>query len=67
LVDTGNGIVEHGTVAPIAVDHAHLPDLFNAVDIAADEKGFEVFFNGGVHRFKSLGERRTAQAVEAVI
>jgi len=64
LIDAGNRVVEHRTVAPIAMDHRHLPDLFDAIDIPADQERLEVAFDGRLHRKHALRERGTAKPVE---
>ena len=63
-IDAGNRVVEDGAVAPVSIDHTHLPDVFNAVDVASDEKGFDVSFKGGVNGMETLRERGAPEAVE---
>ena len=47
LIHAGDGIVEHRTVAPIAVHHGHLPDLFDPRNLAPDEERFQMVLDGG--------------------
>ena len=56
-IHTTDRVVEHGSVAPIAVDHRHLPDFFDAVYVAADEAGLEVLFDGHVYGVEALDKR----------
>ena len=63
-IHAGDRVVEYGTVAPVPVDHGHLPDVFDAVDVASDEKRFQVFFEGGMYGVKSLRKRGAAETVE---
>ena len=64
LVDAGDGVVEHGTIAPVTVHHRHIPNLFNAVDIAPEQEGFQVALDGGCDGEDALGEGGAAQAVQ---
>ncbi len=45
--------------------HRHLPDFFNPVNVPAHQKGFEVFFEGGVNGMNALGEGGASQAIQA--
>ena len=38
FVNAGDGVVQHGPIAPVAVHHRHLPDFFDAADVAPDEE-----------------------------
>ena len=64
LVDPGDGVVQHRTVAPVAVHHHHPPQLLDPVDVASDEEGCNVAFEGGLHSEDALGEGGAAHAVE---
>ena len=64
-VDTGDGVVEHGAVAPVMMDHHGLPEVFDAGDVSADEHGSEMILDGGVNGAEGLGEGGAAEAVEA--
>ena len=59
-VDTADGVVEHGAVAPVRVDHHHLPHVFAVARITADEQWLEVVFDGFDHQGSALGEGGTA-------
>ena len=54
-VDARNRVVEYGSVAPVPVDHIHLPDVFDTVHVPADEKGFQVFLEGRLDGVETLG------------
>ena len=64
-VDAGDGVVEHGAVAPVGGAVEHLPGVLDVVHVAADHRGAEVFVNGGLDRQNALGEGGAAEAVEA--
>ena len=55
LVDAGDGVVEHRAVAPVALHHAHLEQLFDARDIFAEHERLEVALDGGMTRRGSAG------------
>jgi hypothetical protein len=59
-----DGVVQHRPVAPIAVHHPHLPDLFHARHVAADQEGFQVLLDGGVYGVKALRKGGAAQPVQ---
>ncbi len=67
LVDAGDGVVEHGAVPPIAVDHRHLPRLLDPVDVTADQERVEVLFDRGVDGPEALGKRRATQPVKSIV
>ena len=67
LINTGDGIIEHRPIAPIAIDHRHLPDLLNPIDIATNEEGLEMALDRGVHRIKTLGKSRATDPVEPIV
>ena len=64
LIHPRYGIIEHGTIAPVPIDHAHLPNFLNAIHIASHDKRLEMFFNSRTHRVKSLSKRRAPQSVK---
>ena len=65
LVHAGDGVVEHGAVAPIGADHAHLPDVLDAGDVLADEQGLHVIRHRMGNGHPPLGVGGAADAVQA--
>ena len=64
-VDAAHRVEEHRPVAPVGADVARLPDVFDLVDVAADEERLQVLLERGLHDQRALRERRAAPADEA--
>ena len=47
------------------MDHGHLPDFLNAIDVSTDQKWFKMAFDGGLDGKGSLCKGRTTQTEEA--
>ena len=60
----GEGIVQDGAAAPVATEVAGLIDVIDVIGIAAQEKRPEIVLHGRNDGEGTLGERRTAQAVQ---
>lgn len=65
LIESAEGVVENGTVAPVRAGVGGLPDVLDVVGVAPAAERVEVFLNGGFHRERALVERGAAQAVQA--
>src|SRR4051812_1573363 len=64
-VDAGDGVVEHGAIAPVGVDHRRLEDILNAMNLFADQERLEVMFERGGDSLMALCKRSTAKAIQA--
>ena len=67
LVDTADGVVEYGAVAPVGGIVHCLPEIVDAVGGPADEKRLEVLFDGRDDQIGALGKRAAAVAIEPVL
>ena len=65
FVNTGNGVVQNGTVSPVGAAHHDLPDILDVVDAATHKQGLHVLLNGLSNCPPTLGEGCTADAVQA--
>src|SRR5262249_36817887 len=63
-IHAAHRVEENGAVAPIRADIRRLPDVFDLVNIAANEQGLEVLLNRRLHRVSPLSEGCTPQAVQ---
>ena len=64
-VDAAHRVEQHRAVPPVRADVRRLPDVLDLVDVAADQERLQVLVDGRLHHAGALGERGTAQAVEA--
>ena len=64
LIHAGDRVVEHGAVAPVSADHAHLPDVLNAGNILAHQQGLHVVGHRVGHGDPALGIGCAADAVK---
>jgi len=62
-VDARDRVVQDGPVAPGALHHGHLEELFAARDVPPDCKRLQVVFDGRCDGPKALGERCAANAI----
>ena len=64
FVHAGDGVVEHGAVAPVGADHAHLPDVLDAGDVLAHQQRLHVVGDRVRDRHPALGVGCAADAVQ---
>src|SRR5262249_17793551 len=64
-IDAGDGVVQYRAIAPVAVDHVHLEDFFDALYIAPNDERFDVMLNRGDDGVPALREGRAAESVQA--
>ncbi len=67
LVDTADGVIEHGAVLPVRRVVTRLPDVLDAVGGLAEQEGLEISIHGGLDEIGALGEGGAAVSVEAVL
>src|SRR5262249_33433912 len=48
-IDAGDRVVQHRTVTPVAVDHHHLPVVFNASDIPTNHERLDMMLKRRVN------------------
>ena len=66
-VDPGDGVVQHGTVAPIGIVGHEVPEVLNLVGVPPDQKGLHIFLNSRLHRKWPELKGRTAHAANVFI
>ena len=66
-VDTADGVVEHGAVAPVGVDHHQLPHVFAVAGVTTDQQWLEIIFDRFDHQCGPLGKRGTAQTKQPIL
>ena len=64
-VDAGDRVADHGSVTPVPVVLHQIPQFFNAVDVAPDQQGAQIFLDHARHGFAPVGKRGAAQPVQA--
>ena len=64
-VHAAHRVEQHAAVSPVRADVGRLPDIFDLVDVAPDEKRLEVLLDGGLHHQGALGEGGAAIADQA--
>ena len=66
-VHAAHRVEQHAAVAPVRADVGRLPDVFDLVDVASDEKRLEVLVDGGLDDQGALGEGGAALAVRGPV
>ena len=64
LINPRHGIVQNRPIAPVAVEHGHLPDLLNAGNIMTEQIGFQVLFQRRHHGMKLGGKTGAAYPIQ---